>query len=130
MENQHMKTVSNLLAASLCLGMSASVYAQAAGTQPAKPVAPMADASKAKVAKPIAAPAETSAMSAKKNVAQHEHSLKTVPPTAATTKADKVDASRTNLQKVDTHHEIKPAAKISKPALKTDPSVDAPKAVK
>jgi hypothetical protein len=136
-----MKTVSNLLAASICLGMSVPVYAQSAGMAATKAPAPISDAAKVKEQKhKPSAPAESATSDAKKNLEHREHSVKSVPPTAAgkVEKADKVDATRANLEKAEpastvgkdrvaAHHEIKPAVKSAKPALKADPSVEATK---
>jgi hypothetical protein len=105
-----MKTVSKLLAASICLGLSGVVYAQPPAMEPTKSVAAASDTAKPKpAAHTPAAPAETAAGVKAKSTEKREHAV----PEASS--------------------KVKPAAKVSKPAkpaAKSEPALEAPKAVK
>jgi hypothetical protein len=108
-----MKTVSKLLAASICLGLSGVVYAQPPAMEPTKSAAAASGAAKPKVAPHApSAPAETAADVKSKSVEHREHAVNAVPEASS---------------------KVKPAAKVTKQAAKPvgkEPSAEAPKAAK
>jgi hypothetical protein len=126
-----MKTVSNLVVASLCLGLSGVVYAEPAAMQPTKPVVSAPDTAKPKAAKhKLSAPTETSATpvtpaaSDAKKSAEHREPALNAAPAAATSKV-KPAVPATPASK-DAKHAASTVSPVSKPVS----SAEAPKAAK
>jgi hypothetical protein len=137
MEDKTMNTVSRFLfSVSICAGLSSAAYAQSTTLEPTKPAAPAVEAKHKAPAmakhKP-AAPSESIAADKSKSSEAREHAVKSAQPVAAP-KAAKTAADKTDADKLGAsskmHHEIKPAAKPAKPAVKPESAVEAPKATK